>query len=168
MVAFFASLIVLILSVGATWEVGRRRKIGTPMTWGEAMVAAVWVFWLLFLAYGIVPHQWLTLADKELNWRKDSKGIPAGPLRSLLSGESHYYSHKSNAFWPNGVTFFGRGKIELNKEHVRDLVATVLYIVFLGTHIVLWLKWQNRGKAKAAKAALEPVSAFGRPLAKTT
>jgi hypothetical protein len=166
MVAFVASLLLLILSVGLTLFVGQRRAVGTPITWGEAMVGAVWVFWLLFLAYGIVPHQFLTWADKELNWTKADRGIPAGPLGKVFSGEGHYFSNKANAFWPNGVTFFGRGKIEVNQEHFRDVLATMIYGVFIGGHGVLWTRWQRRGKATAAKAAVEPVSAFGRPLAK--
>ena len=32
---------------------------------------------LIFLAYGVVPHQWITHADAELNWRPDK--ILTGP-----------------------------------------------------------------------------------------
>ena len=55
----------------------KRRKVGTPVTWGEAVLAGTYVFALLFMIYGVVPHQWLTYADTDLKWRKDA--IVAGP-----------------------------------------------------------------------------------------
>ena len=33
------------------------------------MLGSVYVFGVFFLAYGVVPHQWLTHADNELDWR---------------------------------------------------------------------------------------------------
>ena len=30
----------------------------------------MYVFGLLFVAYGVVPHQWITHADSELGWRR--------------------------------------------------------------------------------------------------
>ena len=50
---------------------GKRRPVGSPLTWGQAMLAATYVFALFFLAYGIVPHQWLTHEQNQLNWRAD-------------------------------------------------------------------------------------------------
>ena len=47
-------------------------RSGTPLTWGEAMVAATYVFFLMFWVYGVVPHQWLTWAQNELKWRSDA------------------------------------------------------------------------------------------------
>jgi hypothetical protein len=38
--------------------------------------------------------------------------------------------------------------------------------VLLGTQMKLWVAWQKRGKKAAEKAAIEPVSAYGRPLVK--
>jgi hypothetical protein len=40
-------------------------------TWAEAMAGAVGVFFLLTLAYGVVPHEWITFSDKYLNWTPD-------------------------------------------------------------------------------------------------
>ncbi len=71
MAAFLASVIVFALGVGVCALVGRARPIGTPVTWGEAFVAGPFVFALMLLAYGIIPHQWLKYADNDLLWRSD-------------------------------------------------------------------------------------------------
>jgi hypothetical protein len=138
MVALGASLIGLILSIGVVVLVARRRPVGTLLTWGEAMVAAVFVFAVMFIAYGILPHQWLNYADNELKWRSDK----------FLKGPADIVTHL-----PFKVT----------KEKIRDLIAVGIYVVGLGVHIYLWSYWQNRGKTRP-KAL--PTSAFGRPLLK--
>lgn len=136
MVAFGVSVAVLIGGVAFCLYVGRRRPIGTPFTWGEAMVAATFVFGLMLLAYGIVPNQWLKWADNELLWRSD---------KILYRLE-----------------FVGRGRITISYQALRDLLVSVIYIVGLGGQVALWAAWQKRGK----KTAIEPTSAFGRPLVK--
>ena len=131
------------------------------------MVAAVIVFALFFAAYGIVPHQFLTCADGDLKWRSDAIGIPAGPLHKVLDNfENHWYSAESNTFFPTGITFFERGRVIVTKQTVRDAIAANIYIVFLGAQIALWSMWQKRGKKAAAAKALDPSSAYGRPLLK--
>ena len=88
MAAFVSSMIILVLGVAICMYVGARRPLGTPLTWGEAFVAGTFVFGLMLLAYGIVPHQWLTYADNELLWRPDklllgisSDGVSLGQRR---------------------------------------------------------------------------------------
>ena len=53
--AFFVSLAMLVIGIGICIRVGRRRPPGTPFTWGEAFLAATFVFGLMLLAYGVVP-----------------------------------------------------------------------------------------------------------------
>ena len=60
---------------------GKRRPVGTGTTWGEAMIGAVYTFFVLFLAFGVVPHQFLDHADKDLGWRKDK--LLLGPFDIL-------------------------------------------------------------------------------------
>ncbi len=139
MVALAVSLLFTILMTAGIVLYARRRPVGAPLTWGEAMVACTYIFALLFLAYGIVPHQWLTWADNELEWRSDA----------LLIGPGS-----------ETATWF---PFTLNKLVIRDIIATAIYGVFLGAHIGMWAWWQNRGKAKPASAELE-TSKYGRPL----
>ncbi len=138
MVALAVSFLSLVLSIGVLVFMAQRRPVGTPTSWGEAMFAAVFVFAVMFIAYGMLPHQWLNFADNELKWRSDKFVLGPGDIVTHL---------------PFKVTY----------EVIRDFVAVGIYGVGLGGHIYLWSFWQNRGKTKP-KAL--PTSAFGRPLLK--
>jgi len=137
-VAFVMGLVALGLAVAVVLVVARRRPVGAPVTWGEAMAAATYAFFVMFLAYGIVPHQWLAWADNELNWRADK--ILYGPCDLL-------------AKLPFTLTY----------QVIRDVIAAGIYVVFLGGQMYLWSMWQARGKTKPAEL---PVSSYGRPLVK--
>jgi len=147
--AFVSSIIATILMVAVCLYVGARRPIGTPVTWGEAMVGGTWVFGIMMLAYGIVPHQWLTFADNELLWRPDK----------LLVGIS-----SGGVVWGDSAKDLGgTGRILINYQAIRDIVASVIYIVFLGGQMYLWSVWQKRGRKKPGDVE-EARSRFGRPV----
>jgi len=147
--AFVSSILVVILGVAICLYVGSRRPIGTPLTWGEAMVASTFVFALMLVAYGVVPNQWLAFADKELLWRPDK----------LLVGIS-----SAGVVWGNNSKFLGgTGRILINYQAIRDIVASVLYIVFLGGQMYLWSVWQKRGRKKPGDVE-SATSRFGRPV----
>ncbi len=149
MAAFVSSMIILIIGVAVCMYVGGRRPIGTPLTWGEAMVAGTWVFGLMLMAYGVVPHQWLNYADNELLWRPDK----------LLVGIS-----SGGVVWGNEAKDLGgTGRILINYQAIRDIVATVIYVVALGGQMYLWSVWQKRGRKKPGDVE-EARSRFGRPL----
>ena len=155
MIAFIASLVITGIMMGIVVFVARRRPPGQPLTWGEAFVAAAFLFALLLMVYGIVPDRWLRWADNELRWRSDKLGIPTGPL---------HYLGVPNPMFSKGV-FIGksRGKVVLTAQDLRDVVAAGIYIVFLGLQIWAWGWWQKRGKKVSTTPELE-TSAYGRPL----
>jgi hypothetical protein len=136
-VAFVASILFLVACVAVTLWYGQRRPLGTPVTWGEAMAAGVFLFAVMFVAYGIMPHQWLTFADNQLRWRSDK--IVMGPGNIIDKGLPFTVSYQA----------------------VRDLVAGGLYVIVLMAQGFLWTYWQRRGRTQP-KAL--PTSAFGRPL----
>jgi len=151
-VAFLMSLLVAAVLVVPIFWYAKRRPVGTPLTWGEAMVGAVYVFFLMFWIYGVVPHHWLTWADAELNWRPDRIWIgPNGQMVTPITG------------WTIKLDWF---PIAISAQVFRDIIATVIYGVFLGGQIWIWAWWQNRGKRAEAQGAIEPVSSYGRPLMK--
>ncbi len=170
MVAFYGSLLGLFVFVSAIVAYGKRRPLGTSITWGEAIVAGLVLFAVMFLAYGLVPDTFLKWADgKALNWRSDAIGIPAGKLHDLLAkdADNFWYNHEHNVLFPRGISGpGGAGRIMLSKQTIRDILAANIYIVFLGIHMKLWAAWQRRGKKAAELAKLEPTSSFGRPLVK--
>jgi hypothetical protein len=148
-VAFIASLLVLFIGVGIVVMVGRRRPVDKPLTWGEAFGAGTFVFALMVVAYGIIPHQWLDFADNELLWRKDKMLV-------AISG-------KGIRFGQTAKEFGGSGRILVNYEVLRDFIAAGLYAVFFAGQLILWANWQKRGKKRPQ---LELTSAYARPVIK--
>ncbi len=166
MTAFLTAIVVSLLMAGAiVWE-GKRRPPGTKLTWGEAMLAALFIFALLLMIYGVVPDRWLRYADSELKWRTDKIGIPMGPMGHFLYDTLHIGSNK-NVIAPKGIKFFGRGKIVISANTVENVIATLIYGVGVAGQIMMIRWWQSRGK-KPQPAALEKTSAYGRPLVKSS
>jgi hypothetical protein len=140
-VAFVFSFVVTAAMTLAVIPLAKRRPIGTTLSWGEAMVAAVYAFFVMFMAYGVVPHQWLTHAGNELNWRADR--FVVGPK----IGSQHILE---------------KLPFVLTRQTFMDIIAATIYIVFLALHVYVWVWWQKRGQAKAGAKELR--SAYGRPL----
>jgi len=146
-VAFIASMLATVALTALIIPMAKRRPEGTPLTWGEAMVASVYAFLLMWLAYGLVPHLWLTWAGNELGWRPDK----------LLLGPGSILKPQSLDGW-NPVT--------ITYQTLRDLIAVLIYVVFLVVQVAIWIWWQNRGKRAAAAetAKATATSEYGRPL----
>ncbi|MFN0012820.1 MAG: hypothetical protein ACKVS8_14395 [Phycisphaerales bacterium] len=144
MVALVTSTLILAVVLIVPFALAYQRlPLKRPLTWGEAMLAATWAFFVMFWAYGVVPHQWLTLADNEWNWRPDRIYVgPGGIFETLLP-------------------------FTLNYQVLRDIIAVLIYVVGLGVNVALWALWQDRAKRrdKQAKAAAALTrSTYGRPL----
>jgi hypothetical protein len=140
------SFLVALAGMAAILWQGRRRPVGAPLTWGEALFAATFSFALMFWAYGVVPHQWLQWANNELGWTPTKKLLTVGQFEIF------------NAPMPPFTIDF---------EKVRDIVVVAIYGFFLTAHVALFSLWQDRGKRaeKRAQRELEP-STYGRPLVK--
>jgi hypothetical protein len=141
-IAFATALIFALLLDLVVVLYSKRRAPGRYLTWGEAMAAAAFAFVLFNLWYGVIPHQWITLADTEWGWRTDR--LVYGPLDVL----------EPNRFLP----------ITVNYQVVRDLGVLVIYGAGLTLHIFHWAQWQNRTKPKQTE--VEPTTTYGRPLAR--
>jgi len=140
--AFIFSLLLTLGLAFAVIPYGKRRKPGQRLTWGEAMFGSVYAFGVLFLAYGVVPHQWIDHADKNLGWRKDKLLFgPGGILKPKASG--------------------GNFPFTLSYEALRDVVAVVIYGFFIGLMVFMFMWWQNRGKVVSKEVE---TSTYGRPL----
>jgi hypothetical protein len=143
---YVASVIVLMLLLIPFFWYAAKRKPGALLTWGEAMVAATYVFLVLFWLYGVVPHEFLNWADSELAWRPDRKVI--GPEGS----------------WASWWGFWQKIPLTIHLQIIRDVLATVIYGVGLGGLIWAFAYWNDREKKAAAAGEVEQVSAYGRPL----
>ena len=89
---------------------------GHAESWGEAMSAAVYMFGVMFMAFGVVPHQWIDHADKELGWNKSS--IIYGPF-DLLKPKAR------------GGPF----PFTMSYEAIRDIVVVILHVWYFGLMI---------------------------------
>ena len=141
MIAFVISLLMALAGSAAVILYSKRRPVGAPLSWGEAMAAATFAFVLFNLWYGVVPHQWITLADNEWNWRSDR----------LFYGPFDLF--RPNRFLPMTIHY----------QVLRDIVVTVIYGAGLTLHVFHWVQWQNRGKPKTE---VVPTTSYGRPLAR--
>jgi hypothetical protein len=140
--AFIVSFVASVVLALAVIPYGKRRKQGQDVTWGEAMLGSTYAFGLLFLTYGILPHQFIDHADKNLGWSKDKFFIGwGGFLKPVSQG--------------------GWNPITLQYEAIRDISVVLLHAIFFGLHIFLVVWWQNR--YKVAQKEL-PMSSYGRPL----
>jgi hypothetical protein len=140
--AFIASFLgALVLSL-LIIPFGKRRPVDKPLLWGDALLASTYIFGLLFLAFGVVPHQWIDHADKNLGWSRDK----------LLFGPGGILKPESAGGW-NPIT--------LQYEAIRDIVVVVLHLIFIGLYIYLAIWWQKRGDVKPKEL---PTSTYGRPL----
>jgi hypothetical protein len=144
-VAFVISTLIALVMAGAIPVYGRRRPVGTPVTWGEAMLGSVYVFFIMFLVFGVVPHQWLTLAENEWSFRADRLWDAWGLITAQSQG--------------------GWFPFEITLRVVSDTVAAIIYIVFLVGMTKMWIDWQKRGAKSSASTELAK-SSYGRPLVK--
>ncbi|HEY3096637.1 MAG TPA: hypothetical protein VGK05_07340 [Acidimicrobiia bacterium] len=106
-------------------------------TWSEAMAGAVGAFFLFTLAYGVIPHEWITFSDKYLQWTPDK-------------------------------FVFETYVIKPNYQQLRDFIVVLIYGVFFGLNLRLWVMWQQRLVPKPEPASEEGkvlrTSRFGRPV----
>ena len=139
--SFFLSTGMALLAI----PYAKRRPKGTPTSWGEAMLASVYVFATMFIAFGVVPHQWIDHSDKNLGWTKNKIIYGPGDILKPKALGGHF---------PFTMSF----------EAIRDIVAILIHVWYFGLIIVLWGKWQKRGDATTSTELA--TSTFGRPLVK--
>lgn len=143
--AFLVSFLLTVALTLAVIPFGKRRPVGRSLSWGAAMAAATYSFFVMFLAYGVVPHQWLTHVQNELGWQSNK----------LLLGPGGIFESQANGGW---------FPFDINYLQVGDALVVLIYGFFLGLQIWMWSWWQKRGtKAPTTELA---TSTYGRPLVK--
>jgi hypothetical protein len=123
-VAFVGSFAVSLVLIGAVLAYSKRRPAGSPVTWGEAMVASVFVFFCFFWAYGVVPQTWILYSANELKMSPDH--IIIGHGGTLLDG----------------------GPVKFSLGGLADIITTVIYGFYLTASIALFIIWNKRGKTQ--------------------
>ena len=137
MVAFFFPLLLMLAMVAPIPWLMQRRPADAPVTWGEAMVGAMWVTAILFLAFGIIPHQFIVWADSDLGWRSDRFLVGPGEVLDSLPFVVPYTA-------------------------LRDIMVVNLHVIFAVGMVMMWARWQTRGSKPAGDDTVS--SDYGRPL----
>ncbi len=140
-------LLTLAMIAAAVWKM-RQPKPDRPTTWAEAMAGSVYVFALFLLMYAIVPHEFITAADKNWDWSTNSYIIKS-------TTEIPFWTSQT---WP----------FSIDMQHgVRDPLVVVIYNIFFIANIAMFVMWQKRpteAEAAEAKPVEAGTSRFGRPL----
>jgi len=109
------------------------------------MLASVYAFGTMFIAFGVAPHQFIDHADKNLGWSKSNVIYGPGDILKPKALGGHF-------------------PFTMSYEAIRDIVAILIHVWFFGLLIFLWGKWQKRGDV--APSTELATSSFGRPLVK--
>ncbi len=144
MVAFVTAVLIAVVLTLLVIPVSKRRPPGTPLTWGEAMVAAVYAYFLMFWTYAMIPHLWLTWTSNELGWT---------PTKAWLGPGKILQPQKAGGWFP----------LTLNYQVLRDILVVGIYVAALAFQMWIFAWWQNRAK-RAAEVPAITTSDYGRPL----
>ena len=138
-VAFVASLLIVVRAGRAHLPDGQASPGRAPRSRGaRPWSPRIYVFFVMFWVYGVVPHLWLTWADNELNWRPDKLR-----LRSRATSSSR----RSRWLEPDHAQLPGPPR------HHRRAASTSS---FLGVNMWLWAWWQNRRQAAEPRRPRSP------------
>lgn len=141
-VAFAGSLLLSALLVLGVWLYARRRPKDAPLSWGQAMVAALYVTFGMVWWFGVVPDRWLNYAQGTLAMRSDA----------ILAG-------------PGSTGWLTNFPVVISKGAVADNVTILIYVVGVVVSVWMWAVWQGRGEK--ASEEIEK-SNYGRPLVKAS
>jgi hypothetical protein len=129
---------VLLAMAGLTLAFLYRR----PLTWARASLGALLFTGLMMILYGIVPNEWLNLAQGPWEWTSAKVAFTI-PSWLVLNNQ-----------------------IDVSFEAVKDIVLQgYIGAVTVGTIVVMY-QWQERAKKRAAGPPPKPVSVYGRPVTK--
>jgi hypothetical protein len=113
------------------------------MTWARATVAGMIAWLALVFFFGMVPSEWLTYAQSDLDWSSQRVAVSIPPV--LVLGNT----------------------VDLSWAMVKDSISMGYHIVMLGVAVVLTLQIQKIKEGRPASAApVEKTSPYGRPLVK--
>lgn len=72
--------LAFVIGVGIVFFMMRRPRSDDPTTWAQAMAGSIGTLVLMTLAYGVIPHEWITFADAYLGWDKTTFLIQTYPV----------------------------------------------------------------------------------------
>jgi hypothetical protein len=110
---------------------------GEPATWVQSILGAMFVWVMLTLGYGVIPHEWLIFGNSYLNF------------------DTTTYVLRENQ-WGGHIPPFS-----ITRDKVVDGVAAGIYVVVLVINVALFVMWQKREVPEVA--AEEELTEDGEP-----
>ena len=99
----------------------------------------------MFLAFGVVPHQWIAHADP----------TSAGRATNIIYGPAASCKPQADGGW---------FPFTLQYEAIRDIVVVLIHVMLLRAHHLPLDWWQKRGDGQARHRDRD--QHYGRPLVK--
>ena len=128
---------VLLMMAGITFALVYDRKL----TWARASIGAAMYVSLMLILFAIIPNQWLTLAQSELEWTP-TKTLVTIPPALVLNND-----------------------LSISYDALKDIISGTYSVIALILVAITMVRWQDRSKEKAKPASKPtPVSKFGRPM----
>ncbi|HEX5630654.1 MAG TPA: hypothetical protein VFY15_03270 [Acidimicrobiia bacterium] len=115
---------------------------GRKLTWALATVGAFLFTLEMLILLGIVPNQWLSLAQGTLDW-SERKILITIPRWLVLNND-----------------------VAISYGTLKEVIAAGYSTTVLAAVAVIAYRWQERDKRAARKAAVTVTSPFGRPVVK--
>lgn len=136
-VAAFAASQLMLAGAGLLWVLNQK------MTWSRAMFAAFLAWLELLLLFGIVPSEWLNLAQTDLDWSSQRVALTIPPF--LMLGN----------------------EVDISWAVVKDLISTGWHLVMIPAVAIFALQVQRMYDGRPASAEKpESKSPYGRTLVK--
>ena len=112
---------------------------GRPFTWARAAIGA-WLFTAMaVVVFGVIPNQWVALAQASLEWTPQKVFVTIPP--ALVLGN----------------------EVSISYATLQQMIIGGYPVVMLGLIAIVMVQWQKRTRA-VKKPRPTPVSAFGRPM----
>jgi hypothetical protein len=136
-VSAFAASQLMLAGAALIWVLNQK------LTWSRAMFAAFLAWLELLLLFGIVPSEWLNLAQTDLDWSSQRVALSIPPL--LLLGN----------------------EVDISWAVVKDLISTGWHLVMIPAVAIFALQVQRMYDGRPASAEKpESKSPYGRTLVK--
>ncbi len=113
-----------------------------PLTWARASLGAMLFTALTLILFGIIPNQWLALAQGEFEWTSAKIAVTL-PRWLVLNNE-----------------------VAISYEVIKDVALQGFVGNLFVVIIVVMYQWQERAKRRASGPPPKPVSVYGRPVTK--
>ncbi len=131
--------LLFVIGLGAAYAMSKKPKPAEPATWAQTILGAMYVWAMMALGYGTIPHEWLTFGNSYLNFNTAT-----------------YLMRR------NRLIHF-----DIPRSAFIDLVVSVIYGVVLVLQVWFFARWQKRKVLEpGAEEETIPSEAAGGPFAR--